>query len=181
MTVIRGSLIGQIYKHSLCLPASESNIATSTVSLLVVDIERIQQTLQWVFTIIPNLIQVALGLWILETHLGVASVAPVIVALGTTHKSSNKNDSINLFPVSSVMSVHVGRRIPSRQRRWMEAIQRRVGIIANSVGDIQAIKMTGLAPMVTKQIQSYREHEIADQKAFRRLQVTNITLGESQR
>ena len=80
--MVRSSLIGMIFKHSLRLPVSESNGAAGAVSLMSADIERIQQTLQWVMNIVPNIIQVALGLWILSIYMGAVTVAPLIVAIG---------------------------------------------------------------------------------------------------
>lgn len=78
----RGALIGMIFKHTLRLPASESNEASNAINLMSTDISRITQTVQWVLNVIPCAIQVGLALWILYTHLGVVFVAPLIVALG---------------------------------------------------------------------------------------------------
>jgi len=78
-------LIGMIFKHSLSLPASERIGSSEAVSIMGADIERIQQTLQWVMSIIPSIIQVVIALWILHTFLGVAFVGPLVVAIGKTH------------------------------------------------------------------------------------------------
>jgi ATP-binding cassette subfamily C (CFTR/MRP) protein 1 len=80
--MVRGSLIGLIFKHSLTLPVSERDGASVAVNLMSTDIERIQQTLQWVLSIIPNIVQVGLGLWILGINLGWVTIVPVIVAIG---------------------------------------------------------------------------------------------------
>ena len=82
LVMVRGSLIGMIFKHSLKLPVSESGGAASAVSLMSTDMERIQQTLEWVLNIGPAVVQVGLGFWILSSYLGAVSVAPLIVALG---------------------------------------------------------------------------------------------------
>lgn len=79
--------------------------------------------------------------------------------------------------VCAVMSGQVGKWIPPRQRRWMQAIQRRVGVTTNAIDDIKGVKISGLSQQVGDQIQDCRVSEITDQKAFRRLQITNITLG----
>lgn len=83
LVMIRGALIGAIFKTSLRLPVSEEDDSSGALSLISTDVERIIQTLQWSLTILPNAVQVGLGLWILETHLGGVCVAPLIVALGT--------------------------------------------------------------------------------------------------
>lgn len=79
--MIRGSLVGLTFRHSLTDPVSESIDASEAVSLMSTDMERIQQTLQWVLNIGPNIVQVGLGLWILEHYLGTAVVAPAIIAI----------------------------------------------------------------------------------------------------
>lgn len=43
--------------------------------------ERIVQTLQWVFNILPNVLQVAIGLYLLEKRLGAVFVAPLVIAI----------------------------------------------------------------------------------------------------
>lgn len=71
----------------------------------------------------------------------------------------------------------IGKRIPPRQRKWMQAIQHRVGITTEIIANIKSVKIAGLGSAVTKQIGDCRVSEIRDQKAFRKLQVTNIALG----
>lgn len=82
MTKVRGSLIGLIFRHSLRLSASSAAATgAEAVSLMSTDMERIIQTLQWVFNILPDFIQVVVGLYLLESRLGAAFVAPLIVAI----------------------------------------------------------------------------------------------------
>ena len=59
----------------------------------------------------------------------------------------------------------------------MQAIQVRVGVTTNAIGYIKGVMMSGLSQRVAEQIQGFRASEMDDQKAFRRLQITNITLG----
>ncbi|KAK3331306.1 ABC multidrug transporter [Apodospora peruviana] len=151
LTMIRGSLIGMIFRHSLKLPASECAGSATAVSLMSTDMERIQQTLQWVLNVVPAIVQVGLGLWILSIYLGAVSVAPLVV----------------------------GTNIPTRQRRWMQAIQKRVGITTDAIGYTKGVKMSGLSQRVANQIQNFRSAEMDDQKAFRRLQIVNITIGQT--
>lgn len=83
LTKVRGSLIGLIFRHSLTLPASSAAATgAEAVSLMSTDMERIMQTLQWVFNILPNIVQVGIGLYLLERRLGAVFVAPLVVALG---------------------------------------------------------------------------------------------------
>ncbi|KAM7217288.1 multidrug resistance-associated protein 1-like protein 5, partial [Rhypophila decipiens] len=163
LTMVRGSLIGMIFKHSLRLPASEGAGSANAVSLMSTDMERIQQTLEWVLNVGPAAVQVGLGLWILSLYMAAVSVAPLFVALSK-------------FAVSNRL---VGKNIPPRQRRWMQAIQKRVGVTTDAIGYIKGVKMSNLSEKVADQIQGFRESEMEDQKAFRRLQITNITIGQT--
>ncbi|XMA18333.1 hypothetical protein WAI453_011124 [Rhynchosporium graminicola] len=81
LTMVRGALIGMIYKHSLLLHASDSNGGADAVSLISADVERILQTLQWVLNILPNVAQVAIGFYILYGRIGIVFVAPLIIAI----------------------------------------------------------------------------------------------------
>jgi hypothetical protein len=86
--MIRATLISLIYKSSLDFPVGTVE-ASSPISLMGADIDRIVTKLRWVISTAPNIIQVGIALWILETRLGPICVAPVPVVLGefesTTH------------------------------------------------------------------------------------------------
>jgi len=74
-------------------------------------------------------------------------------------------------------AAELGKRIPPRQRRWMQAIQKRVGVTSGVISSIKSIKFSGLTDVVTQDIQDSRVAEIKDQKSFRHLQVIMIALG----
>jgi len=59
----------------------------------------------------------------------------------------------------------------------MQAIQKRVGVTTDAIGYIKGVKMSNLTTRVADQIQGFRVSEMENQKAFRRLQITNITIG----
>jgi len=81
MTMIRGSLIAMIYQKMLNLKSSENESAAMT--LMGTDVERIVET--WHLLLIEswsNLIQLGIGIWLLEQRLGAVCIAPIIVVLG---------------------------------------------------------------------------------------------------
>jgi ATP-binding cassette subfamily C (CFTR/MRP) protein 1 len=78
--MIRAALISIIFRSSLHIAVGTVE-ASSPVSLIGADVERVMSTLQWVISTGPNIIQVAVAIWILEIRLGVICVAPVIVVL----------------------------------------------------------------------------------------------------
>lgn len=79
--MIRAALINVIYKSSLDI-AVGSVETSSPVSLMGADVERVMMTLQWVISTTPNIVQVAVAIWILEMRLGAICVAPILVVLG---------------------------------------------------------------------------------------------------
>jgi ATP-binding cassette subfamily C (CFTR/MRP) protein 1 len=80
--------------------------------------------------------------------------------------------------VCGVISTYVGKAITPRQRRWMQAIQKRIGLTTGSLSTIKEVKMSDLSRQIVDQIQDARNLEIEDQNVFRRLQITNITIGQ---
>ncbi|TDZ14283.1 ABC transporter atnG [Colletotrichum orbiculare MAFF 240422] len=160
LTLIRGSLIAIVYDTMLSLRAETGNSQTA-VALMGTEVERITVAAQWCVAIVPNILQTAFALWILSSQLGAVSIAPIIVA------------------VSSVLvSIKVGQMVPPRQRRWMQAIQKRVGITTDIVGAIRGVKMSGLSDVVQDQIQRLRAFELDESKRFRRVQIGNVLVGQ---
>ncbi|KAJ5150816.1 ABC transporter integral membrane type 1 [Penicillium canariense] len=135
---------------------------SSAVTLMGTEVERIVATLQHVISIAPDFIQVGLAVWILEIRLGPICVAPIIMAL-----------------ISAIASAQVAKLIRPRQRRWMQAIQKRVGVTSQVIGSIKSMKMLGLTAKMTKIVQNLRVMELHDSKKFRQVQITNIILGNA--
>ncbi|GJD02568.1 ABC transporter [Colletotrichum higginsianum] len=160
ITRLRGSLVALIYQTMLSLRA-ETGTSQAAVSFMSTEVERINVAAQWSFSIVPNLLQLAIALRILAGQLGGVSVAPVIVAI---------------LCVSAGM--RVGQLVPPRQRRWMQAIQRRVGITTDIIGSVRGVKMSGLSATVRDQIQGLRDFELDESKRFRRMQIVNIVIGQ---
>ncbi|GKT92102.1 ABC multidrug transporter [Colletotrichum tofieldiae] len=159
VTGIRGALIAIIYQNMLSIRAETGN-SEAAVSLMSTEVERITVTAQYSLSIIPNLIQLGFALWILSSQLGGVSVAPVIIAI-----------------LCVSLGVKVGQLVPPRQRRWMQAIQKRVGLTTEIIGSVKGVKMSGLSATVQDQIQGLREFEIDESKRFRRMQFVNIIIA----
>ncbi|KAF9876778.1 ABC multidrug transporter [Colletotrichum karsti] len=160
ITRIRGSLIAVIYQHMLALRPEAAN-SQAAVALMSTEVERITVAAEWSVAIVPNLIQVVLALWILGNQLGAVCVAPVLIAV-----------------LSVSGAIKLGRLIPPRQRRWMQAIQRRVGITTEIIRSIRGVKASGLSGTARDQIQGLRDFELEESKRFRRVQISNVLVGQ---
>ena len=68
--------------------------------------------------------------------------------------------------------------VMASQASWLEAIERRIGVTSQMLGDIKAVKMCGLTNFLKKRVQGMREEELAISGRFRRLLIWNMGLGE---
>ncbi|KAJ0300193.1 hypothetical protein COL516b_008544 [Colletotrichum fioriniae] len=160
ITRIRGALIAIIYQNMLTLRAETGN-SQAAVALMSTEVERITVAAQWCVAIVPNLVQLGFAMWIMSEQLGAVSVAPIIIAL-----------------LSVSAGIRAGQLIPPRQRRWMQAIQQRVGITTEIIGSVKGVKMSGLTSTVQDQIQGLRDFELDESKKFRRVQILNVLIGQ---
>ncbi|KAH6657100.1 P-loop containing nucleoside triphosphate hydrolase protein [Truncatella angustata] len=157
MVKMRGALVGIIYRDMLAVRAESKNSA-SAMTLMSTDVDRITMTARWVVDIIPNLVQIGLAMWILGLQLGAVCIAPLVVAL-------------------LCVSAGMAKIIPVRQRRWIAAIQKRVGITSDLLAVMKGVKMMGISGPISKQIQDLRDFEISESKKFRKLQIAVISFN----
>lgn len=68
--------------------------------------------------------------------------------------------------------------MPVRQKKWIAAIQKRVGITSDVLGTMKGVKMLGLSRALAKQIQDLRDFELAESKKFRHVQIFLIGMSE---
>ncbi|KXH56884.1 ABC transporter [Colletotrichum salicis] len=160
ITRIRGALIAIIYQNMLTLRAETGN-SQAAVALMSTEVERITVAALWCVAVVPNLIQLGSAMWIMSEQLGAVSVAPIIIAL-----------------LSVSAGIRTGQLIPPRQRRWMQAIQKRVGITTEIIGSVKGVKMSGLTSTVQDQVQGLRDFELDESKKFRRVQILNVLIGQ---
>jgi ATP-binding cassette subfamily C (CFTR/MRP) protein 1 len=76
------------------------------------------------------------------------------------------------------MSAGVTKLIGARQREWVKAIQRRVGITSSMLGSMKSVKMMGLSDKLFDTLQSQRVRELELSKKFRVMNIWRIILCE---
>jgi ATP-binding cassette, subfamily C (CFTR/MRP), member 1 len=160
MCKIRGSLVTMIYKNMLTVRAETGN-SSSALSLMSTDVDRLTMTVFMVVNLGPDVVQLALALYILSTQLGATAVTPIILCL-----------------ICAVIAGRVAMLVPPRQRMWMAAIQKRVGITSDIMGSMKGVKVAGLSEMADKQIEGLRDYELDRSVKFRRTQVATLLLGQ---
>jgi ATP-binding cassette, subfamily C (CFTR/MRP), member 1 len=205
MVKLRGALVGIIYRDMLTIRAESKN-SSSAMTLMSTDVDRICSTARWVVDMVPNIAQVGIALWILSLQLGAVSVAPVVVALLCTGGSAaiaKRKSTLNgyftlpcpvekqisgpmiaVYPVAAFEEFNgVGSAnlcvvvVPIRQRKWIAAIQKRVGITSEILGTMKGVKLSGVVEPLSKQLQSLRDFEISESRKFRKLQIMLISMS----
>ncbi|KAK3682042.1 P-loop containing nucleoside triphosphate hydrolase protein [Podospora appendiculata] len=161
MTKLRSSLVTIIYKMMLTIRAESGN-SSAALSLMSTDVDRVTNTTYFFVNVIPDLIQLVVALYILSTQLGATAVAPVVLVL-----------------ICTGLAGYIGQLIPPRQRKWMAAIQKRVGITSNIMGSMKGVKVAGLSEKAGTQIEELRSYELEQSTQFRKLLIGSLLLSIS--
>ncbi|KAF6809553.1 ABC multidrug transporter [Colletotrichum sojae] len=145
----RGCLSAVIYKKTTEADITAAGDAAA-VTLMSTDTERIIRGFYGLHEFWANLIEVALGCWLLERQLGVSFIAPIIVILVCTG-------------VTVVCAKYTG----ERQSRWMAQIQKRVGLTANVISNMKYLRISGITAPVAEFVQDMRVEELRIGNQFR--------------
>lgn len=82
MAMVRGALIGMIYRKITTLKSANIN-DSAAMTLMGTDVEQIADNLHLIITDLwANLLQIAIAIWLLERQLGAVCIAPVILTVG---------------------------------------------------------------------------------------------------
>ena len=79
ITMFRGSFIPIVFNQSLRL-SNEAFDESTAVTMMSTDVDKISNSLEIIHEIWANVIEIAIGLWLLEMQLGWVCVAPCVVA-----------------------------------------------------------------------------------------------------
>ncbi|KAM5429329.1 hypothetical protein McanCB56680_000032 [Microsporum canis] len=142
ITLYRGSLVTFIFEKTLRIDSTSDDNAEA-ITLMSADIDRIGYSMTLVHEIYAGFIEIAIALWQLHRLLGIAVVAPV-----------------GWIIVCLILGVPLAKAAADAQIPWLEAIEVRLAATAKSLGSMKAIKMTGLAEIVSSHITNLRLDEI---------------------
>ncbi|OLN82360.1 Canalicular multispecific organic anion transporter 1-like protein 2 [Colletotrichum chlorophyti] len=145
----RGCLSAVIYKKTTEAALAEVGDAAA-VTLMSTDTERIIRGFYSLHEFWANLIEIALGCWLLENQLGPSFIAPIIVIVVCTG-------------VTAVAARYSGKR----QSRWMSQIQKRVGLTANVISNMKYLRISGITAPVSEFVQQMRVDEMHIGNQFR--------------
>ncbi|EUC27117.1 hypothetical protein COCCADRAFT_112530 [Bipolaris zeicola 26-R-13] len=143
---------------------TELSVATlaesQAITLMSTDIERILAGFLNFHELWASLMQTIIVSWILWTRLKAFFALP-----------------IGLVIVCFFALVTVGKFIGGFQKAWMQETQKRVAMIANVLGSMKQVKISGLAAIVNQKIREARTSELRASRGVRMLQITAMTLS----
>ncbi|KAL9572706.1 hypothetical protein ACKAV7_003105 [Fusarium commune] len=151
VTAVRGSLISLIYDKTLDLSitAFDESIA---VTLMSADTENICLNFASIHEMWASPIECGVALYLLYRQLGMAFLAPMVVAI-----------------VSTTGILMIAKYIANAQKRWVRGIQTRIDVTASMLGSMKEVKMLGLTDVLNDMVQSLRVKELDLSKKFRKL------------
>ncbi|KAF5625992.1 multidrug resistance-associated 1 [Fusarium sp. NRRL 52700] len=151
VTAVRGSLISLVYDKTLDLSitAFDESIA---VTLMSADTENICLNFASIHEMWASPIECAVALYLLYRQLGMAFLAPMVVAI-----------------VSTTGILMIAKYIANAQKRWVRGIQTRIDVTASMLGSMKEVKMLGLTDVLNNMVQSLRVKELDLSKKFRKL------------
>ena len=158
--MVRGCLVLAVYEKTTELQLSAST-DPGVITLMSSDVERVMRGILDIHEYWANPIQIGLSCWLLQRQLGAAFAAPLVVVA-----------------LSTLAAFFLGKLLGPRQRAWMEAIERRVGVTANAISQMKLIKMSGMTEPVRRHIQKLRLSELDVGGRWRMLLAATATVSQ---
>ncbi|KAN0099750.1 putative ABC multidrug transporter [Hyaloscypha variabilis] len=155
-TLVRGNLVAMIYDKSLTL-GTDKHKYFSAITLMSTDVERIVNGVKNLHESWASLIELAMGLYLLQTQIGLACFTPLVLAV--------------------IISITVSKTAPlsSRyQKRWLEANQERIDRTSKMLGSMKIIRMRGITEKVHSIIQRSRVSELKKAGGFRMMMIVGV-------
>lgn len=86
-TILRAQLIDMIYAKTMLIHSSDIE-ESAPLTLMSADLERISSGLRYIHDLWGCIIEIGFALWLLWLQLGIAAIAPIVVAISMSLSSS---------------------------------------------------------------------------------------------
>jgi ATP-binding cassette, subfamily C (CFTR/MRP), member 1 len=181
-TMMRGSLIALVYEKSLELDITSPNVSPSAaLTLIGTDTETVIQGVVQVHEIWGSLLEIGIGIYLLNRELGAACAVPIAFSIGQSAPSIPrvskllKQLPLVVLLVTGILAIPTGKA----QAAWIKASEERVTTTSKTLGSIKWIKISGLNEKAFSIIQSLRSHELEVSAKFRMLIGVSFMFRES--
>lgn len=81
------------------------------------------------------------------------------------------------FKVCTLSTSYISRLLPSRQKKWNQAVQERVALTSTMLSNMKTVKMMGFSKYIATTLQAARMTELAASAGFRRFTAVVNTIG----
>ncbi|OKL58187.1 hypothetical protein UA08_06868 [Talaromyces atroroseus] len=149
ITMFRGAFVALIYGHSMTLRDGQYD-ESAVITHMSTDVDMIARSLEQLNELWARVLEIAIGIWLLERQMGAICVAPVLVVLFCTS-----------------LQTYMATFMPARQKLWMGAIERRIGVISMTLKSMRSVKMLGLSDSLGTMLQDRRRRELDLSRQFR--------------
>lgn len=127
LTLVRGILITSIYRQATSVCVEDFDQSTVT-TLMSTDVDRVGFGLFPIHEIWANLIEFGFATWLLARQVGIASTAPVVIALGKLWFHPREPQNLPNLSGALIGTIAVSQLAPRRQMKWMARVEERVGM-----------------------------------------------------
>jgi ATP-binding cassette subfamily C (CFTR/MRP) protein 1 len=158
VTMFRGATASVIYIAALSSSSGYNQM--TAVTLMSTDIDRLSLSMQHVIEFWARLVEVSIGIWLLWRQLGSVAIAPVIVTV-----------------IFVGLQTWLASKTGSRQGKWVQAVQRRVGTTSTVLRSMKSIKLAGLVGSMGDLLHNERVRELDFAKSFRVIMTYSIIVG----
>ncbi|KAM3069136.1 hypothetical protein ACMFMG_010661 [Clarireedia jacksonii] len=160
-TTVRGSLVSMIYSKTvdLSITALDESVA---VTLMANDTNAICEGFTNIHELWAVPVELCISLYLLEKQLGMAFLAPCVVAVICT---------TGVFVIA--------KWIGNARKVWMRGIQTRVDVTTSMLGSMKAAKMLGYTDHICSMVQALRVAEVRLSTIFRRIICVRVLLANS--
>ncbi|ROW14588.1 hypothetical protein VPNG_03161 [Cytospora leucostoma] len=156
---IRGCLLAAVYEKTTEIDTAQYDMNTP-MSLVSTDMDRIMAGCKDIHEVWANTLEVGITVWLLYRELGIACVAPAVVAT-----------------ISSLGSMVMSSYAEKAQVSWMEASQERIGATSRAISGMRNVKLLGLSGGLYRLLQNLRGAELHAARHFRYIEVLTATIA----
>ncbi|KXG53458.1 ABC transporter, transmembrane domain, type 1 [Penicillium griseofulvum] len=139
MIAVKGSLIGILHEKTLQC----NDDGHSALGLMTNDVEELQMAFGWAHVIWSSFISLSLGLYLLASRLGWASIIPLMLVL-----------------LTSQCGRYATKHFVKKRRAWNDATRFRVGLTKALLENLKPIKMMGYSHVMESKVRAARDNEL---------------------
>ncbi|KAF9876316.1 ABC transporter [Colletotrichum karsti] len=150
-SIMRGSTSALIYQKALRLDLTSPDVSPSgALTLVGTDSEQISQGVNQLHEIWGGLVEIAVGIYLINRQLGAACAMPVALVFVT-------------IILMGFLAIPTG----TASAQWIKASQDRVTTTSKTLGSIKWLKISGLSDVAFSVIQKLRSIELVVSKRYR--------------